>query len=469
VALSVKGFAALWLALAMVILAPPAGADGMLAPAIRTRADSAVRAVLARTGMPSASIALVRNHAVVYANAYGWAELETRRPAKPSMRYAVGSITKEFTAATLLLLQESGRLSIDDPAGKWVKGLRAAQGSSIRSLLSHTSGIRDYWPQDYAPPIMLAAMAPEDIVARWASQPLDFPNGTAWQYSNTGYTLAGMVAERAGRWTLFELMRSRIFEPLAMSSVVDFDESPLPKSDAVGYTHYALGRPRLAARAGRGWLFAAGQLAMTASDLARWDIALIERRILSDASYKELTTEVRLANGAGTGYGLGLDVSLNSGKRLLRHGGEVLGFTADNLIYPDDGIAVVVLANEDATNAAEAIGEALAEIMLASDSPADAAAIIDAKRVFLELQQGRIDPAEFTENARSYFSAQALTDFRTSLGPLGNPMTVTLKRSALRGGLRTRSFELTFPRKTLRVVVRTTPEALIEQYTVNTQ
>ncbi len=108
-----KGFAALWPALALAALAPTAGADCRLTPAHRARADRAVRAVLARTGVPSASIALVRDHAIVYANAYGWAELENRRPAKPSMRYAVGSITKEFTAATLLLPQESGRLSIE--------------------------------------------------------------------------------------------------------------------------------------------------------------------------------------------------------------------------------------------------------------------------------------------------------------------------------------------------------------------
>jgi D-alanyl-D-alanine carboxypeptidase len=451
----------------MSLMAVAPGAEETLAPALRARADTAVRTVLARTCIPSASIALVRNHAIVYANAYGWAELEPRRASTPTMRYAVGSITKEFTAAALLLIQEGGRLSLDDPAGKWVAGLGPAAGASIRSLLSHTSGIRDYWPQDYDPPDMLRPVKVEEIVRRWANQPLDFATGTAWQYSNTGYVVAGMVAEKASGEPLFQFMRSRIFEPLRMASVVDFDAAPLPAGDASGYTRFALGPPRPAVKEGRGWLFAAAQLAMSAADLARWDIAIIERRLLNSASYRDLTTDVRLANGVGTGYGLGLDVLLESGRRVLKHAGEVGGFTAENRIYPDDGIAIVVLINEDATDAFDMIADELAELMLVSDSPADAAAVTDAKHFFSELQRGRIDPAHLTPNARSYFTTQALADFKNSLGPLGKPAAFTLKHSARRGGLITRAFEVAFADKKLSVIVRAMPDGLIEQYTVS--
>jgi CubicO group peptidase (beta-lactamase class C family) len=451
----------------LIFVVRSARSDEGLAPGLSTRADTAVRTILARTGVPSASIALVRNHAIVYANAYGWAELEPRRAATPAMRYAIGSITKEFTAAAVLLLQEGGRLSIDDPAGKWVTGLGPAAGASIRSLLSHTSGVRDYWPQDYDPPDMLKPVNAEEIVRRWANQPLDFPTGTAWQYSNTGYVVAGMIAEKVAGESLFQLMRARIFEPLRMASVVDFDAAPLPRGDPSGYTRYALGPPRPAVKEGRGWLFAAGQLAMSASDLARWDIALIERRLLNNASYRDLTTEVRLASGVGTSYGLGVDVELESGRRVLKHGGEVGGFTGENRIYLDDGIAIVVLTNEDATDAYDTIADELAELMLVSGSPADAAAVADAKHVFSELQRGRIDPVHLTSNARSYFSIQALADFKNSLGPLGDPASFILKRSGRRGGLLTRVYEVSFPNKTLQVVVRALPEGLIEQYTVS--
>jgi len=451
----------------VIVLAPSARAGETLSPALRTRADAAVQAVLTRTAVPSASIALVRNHAIVYAQAYGWAQLQPRRAATPAMRYAIGSISKEFTATALLLLQEEGRLSIDDPAGKWVPGLGPAAAASIRSLLSHTSGIRDFWPQDYDPPEMLQPVKTEEIVRRWANQPLDFKSGTAWQYSNTGYTVAGMIAEKAAGVPLFQFLKSRIFVPLGMTSVVDFDAGPLPDADASGYTRYALGPPRPAAKEGHGWLFAAGELAMSASDLARWDIALIERRLLSAASYRELTTEIRLANGAGAGYGLGLDVALESGRRVLKHGGEVGGFTAGNRIYPDDGIAIVVLTNEDATDAFEPIADELANLMLVSDSPADAAAFAEAKHFFAELQSGRMDPARLTSNGRSYFSAQAIADFHASLGPLGKPVDFALQRSGLRGGLVTRVYQVTFAHKKLDVVVRATAEGLIEQFTVS--
>ena len=446
-----------------------ARAGDALAPELRARADTAVRTVLARTGVPSASIALVRHHALVYANAYGWAELEPRRAATPAMRYAIGSISKEFTAAALLLLQEDGRLSIDDPAGKWVTGLGPAAAASIHSLLSHTAGIRDYWPQDYDPPDMLKPVNAAEIVRRWANQPLDFPTGTAWQYSNTGYVVAGMIAEKAAGEPLIRFLRERIFVPLRMRRVFDFDAAPLPAGDASGYTRYALGPPRLAAKEGRGWLFAAGELAMTASDLALWDIALIERRLLSDASYKDLTTEVRLENGAGSSYALGLDVLLESGRRVLKHEGEVGGFTAENRIYPDDGIAIVVMTNEDATDASSAIADTLAQLLLASNSPADAAAIADAQHLFSELQSGHIDPARLTPNARSYFSAQAVADFAASLGPLGKPVTFTLTRAGPRGGLITRVYAVSFPNEKLHAVVRSTPDGLIEQYTVSAE
>src|SRR5450755_1778137 len=152
-----------------------------------------------------------------YTQAYGMAQLTPPRAATPTMRYAVGSISKEFTATALLLLQESGKLSIDDPAGKWISGMGPAANASIRSLLSHTSGIRYFWPQDYDPPEMSRPIKPQEIVARWANQPLDFATGTAWQYSNTGYTVAGIIAERASHKPLFQFLEERIFQPLKMT------------------------------------------------------------------------------------------------------------------------------------------------------------------------------------------------------------------------------------------------------------
>jgi D-alanyl-D-alanine carboxypeptidase len=452
---------------AAAVFASAARADEALPAALRSRIDAAATLVLARTGVPSASVAIVRQGEIAYANAYGLAQLSPRRPATPAMRYAIGSISKEFAAAALLLLEEQHVLSLQDAAGKWVENLGPAAGVSLRALLSHTSGIRDFWPQDYDPPEMLKPVTPAQIVARWANRPLDFPSGTAWQYSNTGYAVAGLIAERAAQQPLFEQLRARIFSPLHMDSAYDFDAAALPTEDAVGYSRYALGPARPAAKEGRGWLFAAGELAMTASDLARWDIALIDQRVLSPASYRELTSEVVLANGVGSRYALGLHVSLESGRRVLEHGGEVGGFTAENLIYPDDRLAIVVLTNQDAANAADGIGEELAKLMLVEDSPEDAAALVQAEQLFLALQHGHIDAALLTDNARSYFTAQALEDFQGSLGKLGQGAKFALLRSSRRGGLITRVYEISVSGTRLLAVVRAEPSGLIEQYTVS--
>jgi D-alanyl-D-alanine carboxypeptidase len=453
---------------AALIMLGPANAGGQAFTAQqRVVVDAAVHAALIRTGVPSASVALVRGGVIVHAQAYGWAQLEPKRVANVNMRYAIGSVSKQFTAAALLMLQEQAALSIDDPAGKYVQGLGPAHGVTIRSLLSHTSGVRDYWPQDYDFPEMLTLVNPRDIVARWADQPLDFPTGTAQRYSNTGYTVAGLIAEEVAREPLFQFLRTRIFTPLGMASAYDFDAAPLPPGDATGYTRYALAAPRRAAKEGRGWLFGAGELAMTASDLARWDIALIEHRLLSLASYRDLTTEILLANGVGTGYALGLGVTLQSGRRVLKHEGEVGGFTAANVIYPDDGAAVVVLTNEDAANAAEEIADTLGKLMFVEDSPADEAAAASVRRMFMGLQQGRIDPTLLTDNARSYFKPLALADFRASLGPLGSPPSFILLRTSPRGGLITRVYDTTCGHRKLRVIERLAPGGLVEQFTVS--
>jgi D-alanyl-D-alanine carboxypeptidase len=459
----------LWVGAACQVAAAAATPDEHIEPALQERVDTAVRQILVRTGVPSASIALVRDQRLIYAQAYGYATLEPRRPALPSMRYPVGSISKEFAAAALLLLEAQDRLSLDDPAGKFIDHLASAARVTIRQLLSHTAGVRDYWPQDYLLPDMRRPVSAATIIERWGAKPLDFTPGTAWQYSNTGYVIAGTIAEKVGHRPLFDQLSARVFRSLGMASVIDVNAKPLPKSDPTGYLRYALGPLRPARPSAPGWLYAAGELAMTASDLARWDIALMQHKVLSEASLRELTSEVVLANGAGTGYALGLDVALQNGRRVLRHGGEIDGFTSHHLFYPDDGVAVVVLTNQEAVDASETIADRLAEIVLLRSTPAASATLDRDRAVFVSLQHGTLDPKLLTENARDYFSAQAQEDFHKSLDVLGDPTDFELKRTALRGGFVTRVYAVTCSGRKLDVVVRARPNGLIEQYTVSAE
>ena len=451
------------------VAAAPPTPDEHIAPALQDKIDKTVRQILARTGVPSASVALVRDQRLVYAQAYGDATLEPRRAALPSMRYPVGSISKEFTAAALLLLEEQNRLSLEDAAGKFLDRLGSAKAVTIRQLLSHTSGVRDYWPQDYLLPDMREPVSTAAIIDRWGSKPLDFAPGTSWQYSNTGYVIAGAIAEKVSGRALFEELSTRVFRPLGMRSVLDVNAGPLPVSDPTGYLRYALGPLRPSRASAPGWLYAAGELAMTASDLARWDIALMQHNVLNEASLRQLTSEVVLANGAGTGYALGLDVELRHGRRALSHGGEIDGFTSHHILYPDDNVAVVVLTNQEAVDASETIATQLAEILLLQATPAQAQTLDRDRAVFVSLQHGTLDPKLLTENARFYFSAQAQQDFRNSLGALGDPTEFELKRTGLRGGLVTRAYDVTCSGRKLGVVVRATAGGLIEQYTISVQ
>jgi D-alanyl-D-alanine carboxypeptidase len=455
--------------LAAMILAGVAGrasaqSEPALAPDVRSKIDSAVREVLKTTGAPSASIAVVKDGSIVYLQAYGSARLDPKTPARADMRYSIGSISKQFTATAVLMLAEQKQLSLDDPVSRFLPTLTRANEVTIRELLSHTSGYQDYWPQDYVPPFMTHPITAEKILDIWAQKPLDFEPGTDWQYSNTGFVAAGLIVEKASGEHLLDFLADHVFKPLAMESVVNVDQGRLTESDPIGYLRYALGPLRPAPKEGKGWLFAAGELAMTAQDLARWDIGMIERKLLSPASYREMQTEVLLKNGLGTRYGLGIDVTRQMGRRALEHGGEVSGFTAENLVFPDDRAAVVVLVNEDATGAPDAIARKIAAQLFASGDAGPYEA--RARKIFDGLQRGKIDRALFTDNGNSYFSKTAIADFASSLAPLGRPQEFRQTARRDRGGMRFRAFEVKFPKTTLEVTERDMPDGKIEQYQV---
>ncbi len=448
--------------LPLLLLATPLFAQDTLPASV----DKAVNEILAKTGAPSASVAVVRDGKLAYANAYGFAKLDPKTPATPSMRYSIGSISKQFTASAILMLAEEGKLSLDDRVVRWLPELTRAKDVSIRELLSMTSGYQDFWPQDYVMPGMLQPATAQQIADGWAKKPLDFEPGTKWQYSNTNYVIAGMIVERAAGMPLIDFLRQRVFTPLQMTSVYDTDAVALPAADPERYLRYALGPLRPAPKEGKGWMFAAGELAMTAQDLAKWDISLINESVLKPASYRELERETLLAGGTGAHYGLGVHVEMADGRRLVSHGGEVSGFTAQNAVYPDQRTAVVVLTNLDATSASEQIATKIAQLLFASTDPTTGAATAQARTIFEGLQHGKIDRALFTANANAYFSEQALADFASSLGPLGTPQEFTQVSQSLRGGMTLRRYRVKFANKTLRAWTFAMPDGKLEQYMV---
>lgn len=178
--------------------------------------DAIVAEVLEATGVPSASIAVVHDGAIFLTKAYGLARIESPMPAATTMRYAIGSISKQFTATAAAMLAEDGKLSLDDTVGRFFPEVTQAGDITLRQLLAHTSGIRDYWPQDYVPPSMLEPITTHALLERFASQPLDFEPGSQYQYSNTGYVLAGAIVEKVSSQSLTDFLQVRVFTPLGL-------------------------------------------------------------------------------------------------------------------------------------------------------------------------------------------------------------------------------------------------------------
>ena len=461
------------LGLGLVMLAAlPMMAQSALPAATASRIDAAAAEVLKATGVPSASVAVVQGGKVAYVKAYGMARLEPPMPAEPAMQYSIGSISKQFTAAVVLLLVQDGKLKLDDSVGKYLPGLTRANQVTIRQVLSMTSGYQDYWPEDYVMTSMMKPATPQQILDTWAKKPLDFEPGTQWQYSNTNYVVAGRIAEIAGGKPLIEQLQERIFRPLKMTGVFDSDASRLPATDPTGYYQHALGPLRPAPQEGQGWMFAAGELAMPTSDLALWNISMMNRTLLAPASYDQMFTEVKLNDGKGTGYGLGVQVGDRNGHRYIEHSGEVSGFVSENIVFPDDKAAVTVLTNEDASSAASALGRRITPLVLGGApavGPSNAETSAAEKRaldIFTGLQDGKLDRSQLTPLCDAYFTPEAIDDFAASLKPLGVPTSFEQVGESKRGGMTFRVFNVSFPAKQVRVTVYEMPDGKLEQYLV---
>jgi CubicO group peptidase (beta-lactamase class C family) len=449
------------------LLAAP-GAAQQLTGNERAAIDSSARAVLQATGAPSAAIAVVRGGQIVYEQAYGDGRIDPRTPATPAMRYAIGSVSKQFTAAAVLLLAEEGKLALDDRVAKWFPQLTRANEISLRQLLSMTSGYQDYWPQDYVFTDMQRPASAQTIMQRWAGKALDFDPGARWQYSNTNYVIAAAIVERVSGVRFMDFLRQRIFTPLGMTTVADFDAGPLSARDAGPYLRNALGPLRPAPKEAAGWLFGAGQLAMTAHDLALWNIAVINRTVLRPASYRAQQTDMLLQAGNATGYGLGVSVGNPGGRRRIAHGGAVSGYTTSNQVFPDERAAIVVFTNiyPGAANAPGTIAERIARIIFAPGDTVGRAAREQARRIYHGLMNGTLERTLFTAAANAFFTQTVLSDYAASLGPLGTPAEFVSTGESLRGGMTIRSYRIRAGGVLMELTTMTLPDGQIDQYIV---
>jgi CubicO group peptidase (beta-lactamase class C family) len=346
-----------WLSLVLPIVTFPATAQ--------TRAgvdslDRYVRSELARQRVPGLSIVVLRGDSVVMARGYGYANVEHHVAATDSTVYEVGSISKQFTAAAIVLLCEEGRLGLNDVITRYLpEGSTIWSGVTIRHLLTHTSGISDQsldtldFRKDYTE---------EELVRLAAAQPLLFKPGASYSYSSTGYTLLGVIIRRLTGEPYGDFLRDRIFRPLDMRDArVNSDAAIVPnRSGGYRFEHGRLenrdwASPSLSATADRG-------LSFSARDLSRWAIALNHGKPLGRAGFQASWTPVRLNEGWSYPYGLGWQLTQQRGYRRIGHSGAWGGFQATLQRYPDFDLTVIVLTNLDEANP-EGIASGIAGIL----------------------------------------------------------------------------------------------------------
>ncbi len=408
------------LAAAALSLACPRFAPAQISPDLKARIDAAAQSVLSSTGVPSAQLGIVQGGRIVYTAAYGKARLDPLVTATPAMHYPVGSISKQFTAACVLLLAEDGKMSLDDPVSRWFPELTRASDITVRMLLSHTSGYSDYAPQDYTIPAWINPTDPLRLVHEWAEKPLDFEPGTRWQYSNTNFVIAALIVQKVSGQPFWQFLSTRVLHPLKLNEALNLD-TDRARVEPGGYERRALGPLRPAILEAPGWYFGDATLAMPVADLLTWDLSIINQSLLKPASYTAFETEIKLKDGTGTHYGLAVDVRTRDGHREISHSGEVGGFVAQNTVFPDDKIAIAVLTNQEASSAASAIARAVEPLLLPALGTAgdEEAATAQAKAVLAGLASGKLDRSLLTPDASFYFSPETIGDFHTSLSPLG--------------------------------------------------
>jgi CubicO group peptidase (beta-lactamase class C family) len=297
---------------------------------------------------PSVVVGVERDGKTVYLHAFGNRTVDPNAPAQPSTPYMIGSNTKQFAAASILLLQDEGKLNVNDRLSKYFPGIPHAGEVTLRELLTMSSGYADYVEAPtFLHSMRRPALSPKEAVDLVKSLPLDFPPGTRWQYSNTGYMLAQMVIEHVSGITFDDFLQRHFFGPLGMRATYLRLSNNVKPNVAGEYSSFALGPWEPAPFWDYSWIGAAGGLVSDVSDLVKWNAALDGGKILSPRSLAEMFAAGPGASSpGGEGYGMGIRLGrMPNGHRFIWHGGNTTGSASQDARFPDDRLAIIVLSN----------------------------------------------------------------------------------------------------------------------------
>lgn len=294
---------------------------------------------------PGAAVLVEKGGEVVLRKGYGMADLEMGVPVAPDMVFRLGSITKQLTAAAILLLVEEGKLSLVAPLGEVLPDYEGpASRVTIHQLLTHTGGVPSYTDVPEYAARMREDVTPAQMIERFREKPLDFEPGAGWHYSNSGYFLLGKIIEELSGESYEDFVETHIFEPLGMDRTRYGHVSEIVPGRVEGYEG-APGSYQNAAYLSMTQPYSAGSLLSTVDDLARWDHALRTDDLLPPELRERLWTPAELADGRRTGYGYGFVVHDYQGHRIVQHGGGISGFVTSLVRIPEEGIFVAVLSN----------------------------------------------------------------------------------------------------------------------------
>ncbi|WAC49380.1 serine hydrolase [Asticcacaulis sp. SL142] len=318
------------------------------------------------------AVLVVKDGQIVLDKGYGFADRDAKTPITPDTRFYIASVTKQFTATSILLLEERGKLSTDDPVGKYLPGLPAAWNSvPLKNLLTHTSGIPDWGNQPQARAASRQPITAGQMLAYVSDKPLDFPTDTAYAYSNTNYVLLAMVVEKVSGKPFGTFLQANIFKPLKMEAT----RYNVPLTGLKGYVSRPGGLdveipPVLDHTSSLG----DSGISTTTHDLLKWQQGLDGGKLLKPASLTRMTTAYKNDRGVNGNNGFGVVIRAPRGEfRRIEHGGTIPGFSANLAWYPDLRLSVIILENVEPRQPAPSPGEMrnnLVAVMSGKDAPA---------------------------------------------------------------------------------------------------
>jgi CubicO group peptidase (beta-lactamase class C family) len=309
--------------------------------------DAVAQAALQEQGIPGMTVALAKKGTMLYVQGYGVSDLTTGQRTQPGAIFEIGSITKQFTAALIMRLQDKGQLLVDDSIAAYLPEYNFPPTITLRMMLTHTSGLADFTNFPQIGDWVRNGVTEATVLIAVSQLPLQFQPGTQYSYSNSNFFALGTIIEKLSGQSYADNVEQSIFQPLGLMNT--YYSLPPAGQSATGYTNNGSGLVP-AILWDRSAAFAAGALSSNVYDLVAWDNALINGRVVSPASFKAMTSSNGFVTPEGGSYGFGLALATLNNRPVIWHDGQIGGFTTETAVFLDSGFTVVVLTNDQDAN-----------------------------------------------------------------------------------------------------------------------